>query len=172
MPAEGLIEDGTAIGMGLANAISRLKESKAKSKVVILLTDGSNNKGDISPLTAAEIAKINNIRVYTIGVGTNGTAPYPMPLPGGGYYRAQIPVEIDTQTLTGIADKTGGKFYRATSNRELSQIYDDIGQLEKTKFQVKQYSKRYEAYQVFALLALLSLMLELFLRLVILKKLP
>lgn len=172
LPAEGLIEDGTAIGMGLANAISRLKESKAKSKVVILLTDGSNNKGDISPLTAAEIAKINNIRVYTIGVGTNGTAPYPMPLPGGGYYRAQIPVEIDTQTLTGIANKTGGKFYRATSNRELSQIYDDIGQLEKTKFQVKQYSKRYEAYQVFALLALLSLMLELFLRLVILKKLP
>lgn len=172
LAAQGLIDDGTAIGMGLANAISRLKESKAKSKVIILLTDGSNNKGDISPQTAAEIARINHIRVYTIGVGTNGTAPYPFPLPGGGVKYVQMPVEIDTQTLTAIANKTGGKYYRATNNKELNRIYDDIGQLEKTKIQVKQYSKHYEAYQVFGLIALLSLLLELLLRTTVLRKIP
>lgn len=109
--ARGLIEDGTAIGMGLANAVSRLKDSKAKSKVVILLTDGSNNRGDISPMTAAEIAKSLGIRVYTIGVGTNGTAPYPYPLPGGGIEYIQVPVEIDTNTLSSISATTDGKFY-------------------------------------------------------------
>ena len=116
--ARGLIEDGTAIGMGLANAVSRLKESKAKSKVVILLTDGSNNRGDISPMTAAEIARSLGIRVYTIGVGTNNVAPYPMPVAGGVQY-VNIPVEIDTKTLSEIAAATEGDFYRATNTKEL-----------------------------------------------------
>ena len=172
LAAQGLINDGTAIGMGLANAISRLKESKAKSKVIILLTDGSNNQGEISPQTAADIARLNHVRIYTIGVGTNGTAPYPFPLPGGGVKYVQMPVEIDTQTLTAIADKTGGKFYRATNNKQLSRIYDDIGKLEKTKIMVKQYSKRYEAYQVFGFFALLSLLLELLVRNTILRRIP
>ena len=124
--ARGLIEDGTAIGMGLANAVSRLKDSKAKSKVVILLTDGSNNRGDISPLTAAEIAKSLGIRVYTVGVGTNGTAPYPYPLPGGGVEYIQVPVELDTKTLSSIASTTDGNFYRATNAKELRDIYQEI----------------------------------------------
>ena len=120
--AVGLIEDGTAIGMGLANAVSRLKDSKAKSKVVILLTDGSNNRGDLSPMTAAEIAKSLGIRVYTIGVGTNKTAPYPMPVAGGVQY-VNIPVEIDSKTLSEIAAATDGDFYRATrSMRPISLL--------------------------------------------------
>ena len=123
--ARGLIDDGTAVGMGLANAVSRLKDSKSKSKVVILLTDGSNNMGDISPMTAAEIAKSYGIRVYTIGVGTNKVAPYPMPVAGGVQY-VNIPVEIDTQTLRDIAQTTDGNFYRATNNAELKKIYQDI----------------------------------------------
>lgn len=172
MAASGLIEDGTAIGMGLANAISRLKDSKAKSKVIILLTDGSNNQGEISPQTAAEIAKLNHIRVYTIGVGTNGTAPFPYPLPGGGVKYIQIPVEIDTQTLTEIASTTDGKYYRATNNKELAQIYDEIGQLEKTKLIVKQYHKHNEAFFPFALIAMLSVLLELLLRHTLLRRIP
>ena len=126
--ARGLIEDGTAIGMGLANAVSRLKDSKAKSKVVILLTDGSNNRGDISPSTAAEIAKSLGIRVYTIGVGTNKVAPYPMPVAGGVQY-VNVPVEIDTKTLSEIASITEGDFYRATNTNELRKIYKEIDQL-------------------------------------------
>ncbi len=172
LASTGLIDDGTAIGMGLANSISRLKESKAKSKVIILLTDGSNNQGEISPQTAAEIAKLNNIRVYTIGVGTNGTAAYPFPLPGGGVKYVQMPVEIDTKTLTEIADKTNGKFYRATSTKQLAEIYDEIGKLEKTKLIVKQYDKHYEAYFLFGLIALLSFLAECLLRHTILRKIP
>ena len=168
----GLIDDGTAIGMGLANAISRLKESKAKSKVIVLLTDGSNNQGEISPKTAAEIAKLNGIRVYTIGVGTNGTAAYPYPLPGGGVKYVQIPVEIDENTLMEIAEKTNGRYYRATSSKQLAEIYQEIGNLEKTKLLVKQYDKRYEAYGIFALLAVLSLLIELLLQYTILRKIP
>ena len=169
--ARGLIEDGTAIGMGLANAVSRLKESKAKSKVVILLTDGSNNRGDISPMTAAEIAKSLGIRVYTIGVGTNNVAPYPMPVAGGVQY-VNIPVEIDTKTLSEIAAATEGDFYRATNTKELRNIYQEIDKLEKTKMNVKQYSKRYEAFAPFAIAACLLLLLELLLRETILKKIP
>lgn len=168
---KGLIEDGTAIGMGLANAISRLKDSKAKSKVIILLTDGSNNRGDISPLTAAEIAKQFGIRVYTIGIGTNGTAPYPMPTYAGIQY-VNVPVEIDEQTLTQIAGITNGNYFRATSNSKLVQVYHDIDKLEKTKLSVKEFSKREEAYLPFALLAFLCLLLELILRNTLLKKIP
>ena len=167
----GLIEDGTAIGMGLANAVSRLKDSKAKSKVIILLTDGSNNRGDLSPMTAAEIAKTFGIRVYTIGVGTNKLAPYPMPVAGGVQY-ANVPVEIDTKMLSDIAAATDGEFYRATNNRELRKIYEEIDKLEKSKMNVKQFSKRYEAYQPYALAALILLLLEMLFRITIFRKLP
>jgi Ca-activated chloride channel family protein len=167
----GLIEDGTAIGMGLANAVSRLKDSKAKSKVVILLTDGSNNRGDISPMTAAEIAKSLGIRVYTIGVGTNKVAPYPMVVAGGVQY-VNIPVEIDSKTLSEIAAATDGDFYRATNNRELQNIYKEIDKLEKSKLSVKTYSKKYDAYQPFAMVAILLLLLEIFLRITVFRKLP
>lgn len=167
----GLIEDGTAIGMGLANAISRLKDSKAKSKVIILLTDGSNNRGDISPLTAAEIAKQFGIRVYTIGVGTNGTAPYPMPTYAGIQY-VNVPVEIDEQTLIQIAGTTNGNYFRATSNSKLEEVYKEIDKLEKTKLNVKEFSKREEAYMPFALVAFLCILLELVLRNTVLKKIP
>ncbi len=169
--ARGLIEDGTAVGMGLANAVSRLKDSKAKSKVVILLTDGSNNRGDISPLTAAEIAKSLGIRVYTVGVGTNKVARYPMPV-GGTVQYINVPVEIDTKTLSEIARTTDGKFYRATNTDELKQIYQDIDTLEKTKFDVKKFSKRNDAYQPFAVIAILALLLEILLRLTILRRIP
>ena len=171
MVQRGLMSDGTAIGMGLANAISRLKDSKAKSKVIILLTDGSNNAGDISPLTAAEIAKSFGIRVYTIGVGTNGTARYPYPV-GGRIEYINIPVEIDSKTLASIAGTTNGGFYRATNNNKLREVYQEIDKLEKTKMNVKEYSKRYEAFAPFALFAGLFLLLELLLRETILKKIP
>jgi Ca-activated chloride channel family protein len=169
--AQRLIEDGTAIGMGLANAVSRLKDSKAKSKVVILLTDGSNNRGDLSPMTAAEIAKSLGIRVYTIGVGTKGTAPFPPSATGLPGY-VNLPVEIDTKTLSDIAGATDGDFYRATNNRELQNIYKEIDKLEKSKLNVKKFSKRYEAYQPFALVAVLILLLEILLRITVFRKLP
>ena len=169
--AQRLIEDGTAIGMGLANAVSRLKDSKAKSKVVILLTDGSNNRGDLSPMTAAEIAKSFGIRVYTIGVGTNKVAPYPMPVAGGVQY-VNIPVEIDTKMLSDIAAATDGDFYRATNNKELQQIYKEIDKLEKSKLNVKKYNKRYEAYQPYAIAAIILLLLEILLRITVFRKLP
>ena len=167
----GIIEDGTAVGMGIANAITRLKDSKAKSKVIILLTDGTNNRGDISPLTAAEMAKSFGIRVYTIGVGTNGTAPYPYPV-GGTVQYINVPVEIDEKTLTQIAGITEGNYFRATSNSKLKEVYEEIDKLEKTKLNVKQYSKRQEEYQLFALAAFFCVLLEILLRNSVLKKIP
>lgn len=173
LPARGMIDDGTAIGMGIASAVTRLRSSKAKSKVVILLTDGANNKGDISPLTAADIAKQCGVRVYTIAVGKeDGVAPYPYPLPGGGVHYVNMPVEVDPATLQQIARVTGGLFYRAESNQKLKQIYADIDKLEKTKLQVKRYSRHYDAYQPFVMVLLLSLLLEFMLRTVVLKKIP
>ena len=169
--ARGLISDGTAIGMGLANAVTRLKGSKAKSKVVILLTDGSNNMSDISPMTAAEIAQSLGIRVYTIGVGTNKVAPYPMPVAGGVQY-VNMPVEIDTKMLADIAAATEGDFYRATNTAELKNIYKEIDRLEKSKLNVKKFSKRYEAYQPFALAAAISLLLEILLRITVFRRIP
>lgn len=169
--ARGLIEDGTAVGMGLANAVTRLKDSKAKSKVVILLTDGYNNAGEISPMTSAEIARSLGIRVYTIGVGTNNVAPYPVPVAGGVQY-VKMPVEIDTKTLAEIAKKTDGNFYRATNNEELKKIYRDIDVLERSKLNVKKFSKRYEAFQPYALAALLTLLMEIVLRLTWLRRIP
>ncbi|MDD5861853.1 MAG: VWA domain-containing protein [Prevotella sp.] len=169
--ARGLIDDGTALGMGLANAVSRLKDSKAKSKVVILLTDGVNNMGDISPMTAAAIAKSLGIRVYTIAVGAKKVAPYPMNV-GGTVQYVPVTAEIDAKTLSAIASETGGNFYRATNTAELKRIYHDIDQLEKTKMNVKHYAKRYEAYQPFALLAILTLVLEILLRNTWLRRIP
>ncbi len=169
--ARGLIQDGTAIGMGLANAVSRLKDSKAKSKVVILLTDGSNNSGDLSPLTSAQIAKSLGIRVYTIAVGTNGVAPYPM-IVGGTTQYVNMRADVDTETLSQIAAQTDGNFYRATNTAELKNIYRDIDKLEKTKMDVKKFSKRYEAYQPFALGAVLVLLLEILLRLTVFRRIP
>ena len=166
--ARGLIQDGTAVGMGLASAVARLKDSKAKSKVVILLTDGSNNMGDLSPMTSAQIAKSMGIRVYTIGVGTNKVAA----IVAGGVQYVNIPVEIDTKTLSDIAATTDGNFYRATNNAELKNIYKDIDKLEKTKMNVKKFSKRYEAYQPFAIAAILCLLLEILLRTTVLRRIP
>ena len=169
--ATGIIQDGTAIGMGLANSVARLKDSKAKSKVVILLTDGINNMGDIPPMTAAEIAKSLGIRVYTIAVGSNNVAPYPQIVAGTVQY-VNLRADVDTKTLRNIADQTGGNFYRATNTSELKKIYNDIDKLEKTKMDVKKFSKRYEAYQPFALIAVLSLLLELLLRFTVLRRVP
>lgn len=167
----GMIEDGTAVGMGIANAVSRLKDSNAISKVIILLTDGTNNMGDISPLTAAEIAKSFGIRVYTIGVGTNGTAPYPYPV-GGTIQYINVPVEIDEGTLTQIANVADGLYYRATSNSKLKEVYEEIDKLEKTKISVKQFSKRNEEFELFAIIAFLCVLLEVLLRHTILRRIP
>lgn len=169
--ARGLIEDGTAIGMGLANAVSRLKDSKAKSKVAILLTDGSNNMGDISPMTAAEIAKSFGIRVYTIGVGTEKPAPYPQEV-GGRIQYVYLPVEIDHNTLKGISEETGGDFYRATNTRELQNIYKEIDKLEKSKFNVKKYSRKYDAFLPFAIAAAVAMLLEVLLRITMFRRIP
>jgi Ca-activated chloride channel family protein len=167
----GMIQDGTAIGVGIANAVAHLKDSKAKSKVVILLTDGVNNMGDISPMTAAEIAKKFGIRIYTIGVGANGTAPVPVPV-GNTVQYANVPVELDEKMLTNIASTTDGNYFRATSTSKLKEVYEQIDKLERTKLNVKEYSKRTEEYRDFALLALLCLLLEVLLRNTILKKIP
>jgi Ca-activated chloride channel family protein len=168
MAMRGVIDDGTAIGDGIMNAILRLKESQAKSKVIILLTDGVNNSGNISPQTAAEIAKKYGIRIYTIGIGRNGMAPYPLPTGG----TAMLPVEIDEETMTKISTETGGQYFRAQKNAELDAIYQDIDKMERTKFNVKQFSRRGELYQPFALAAMAVLLLEILLRTVVLKRLP
>jgi len=167
----GLVQDGTAVGMGIANAVSRLKDSKAKSKVIILLTDGTNNRGDISPLTAADIAKTYGIRIYTIGVGTNGTAPYPYPTNLGVRY-VNVPVEIDEKTLGEIAEATDGAYFRATSNTKLKEVYEEINKLEKTKLSVKEFSTRDEEYQIFALIAALCVLSIIILRNTILRRIP
>ena len=146
MAARGVIDDGTAIGDGIMNAILRLKESQAKSKVIILLTDGVNNSGNISPLTAAEIAKKYKVRIYTIGIGKNGMAPYPLPTGG----TVMLPVEIDEPTMNKISNETGGRYFRAQQNADLSAVYADIDKMERTKFSVKEFSKRSELFEPYA----------------------
>jgi Ca-activated chloride channel family protein len=155
----GIIEDGTAIGMGLATAINRLKESEAKSRIVILLTDGTNNKGDIPPLTAAEIAQSFGIKVYTIAVGTNGYAPMPMMAPNGQVVYQNQKVSIDEVTLKKIADQTNGQHFRATDNESLVEIYDTIDELEKTEFDVKEFRKKEERFYPFAVWGITLLLL-------------
>ncbi|WP_316833424.1 VWA domain-containing protein [Pedobacter nutrimenti] len=161
--SNGMIEDGTAIGMGLATAVNRLKDSEAKSKVVILLTDGTNTTGSIPPLTAAEIARQMKVRVYTVGVGTKGYAPYPVKTPFGVQYQ-QVPVTIDEAMLSKIANITGGQYFRATNNQKLKQIYEQIDKLEKAKIDVTQYHKKTERFLPFALLAGILLLLEFLLK--------
>lgn len=156
----GMIEDGTAIGMGLATAVSRLKDSEAKSKVVILLTDGINNSGSIPPVTAAEIAREFGVRVYTIGVGTTGTAPTPYVDQFGRKQYQDVPVRIDEETMTQIAEMADGKYFRAKSNKELEEIYKEIDQMEKSKINVTDYRKKSEKFLPFALLAACALLIE------------
>ena len=158
-----MIQDGTAIGLGLANAVSRIKDSHAKSKVIILLTDG--------PVTAAEIAKTFGVRVYTIGVGTKGMAPYPFQTAFGVQYQ-NIPVEIDEATLKQIASTTGGQYFRATDNASLKEIYSEIDQMEKTKISVQEYSKKQEEYKNWALLVFALLLVEILLRNTLLRNIP
>lgn len=167
----GILEDGTAIGNGLATAVARLKESDAISRVIILLTDGENNRGEIPPLTAAEIAKTFGIRVYTIGVGTEGTAPYPVQTPFGTRIQ-QVQVKIDEATLQSIAKTTGGVYFRATDNEKLKNIYNEIDQLEKSKIEVKEFSKKQEEFQPFAFAALALLIIGLLLKVSVFRNIP
>jgi len=167
----GMIADGTAIGLGLANAVNRIKDSKAKSKVIILLTDGSNNSGDIAPATAAEIAKTFGIRVYTVGIGSHGMVEMPIMTPMGIQYQlAQS--EFDEKSLQDIANATGGKYFRATDNSKLRLIYQEIDKLEKTKISVREYSKKEEQFYVFSLLAFIMLALEVLLRNTYFRRIP
>jgi len=167
----GMIQDGTAIGNAIANGVNRLKESDAKSKIIILLTDGVNNAGEVDPVSAAEIAKAFGIRIYTIGVGTRGEAPYPVQTPFGTRYQ-MVPVEIDEAMLTKIADITGGEYFRATSNRALQEIYKKIDQLEKTKIEITSYKNASEKYHSWLWGGLILLIVELGLSRTILRKLP
>jgi Ca-activated chloride channel family protein len=168
----GVIDDGTAIGMGLATAVNRIKESKAISKVIILLTDGVNNRGDVGPVTAAEIAANFGIRVYTIGVGTQGNAPIPVQDMFGRMVTRNMPVEIDEEVLRKIAATTDGAYFRATDNNKLREIYQQIDQMEKTRMDVKQFSKKKEEYFPFLLAALLLLLTEILFRYTFLKTIP
>ena len=168
----GVLEDGTAIGVGLATAINRIKDGQAKSKTIILLTDGSNNRGQVSPATAAEIAATYGIRVYTIGVGTRGMAPYPARTPYGTIVTQQVEVDIDENTLKQIAATTGGEYFRATDENALEKVFEEIDKLEKTKMSVKEFSKKEEEYLVWALAAFILLCFEILLRNTVLKNIP
>ncbi len=169
----GIIEDGTAIGNGLATALNRLRESSAKSKVVILLTDGVNNRGEISPQTAAQIAKDMGVKVYTIGVGSEGVAPYPRVDPYGKIVDyVNVPVEIDEATLREIASLTGGEYFRATDNKKLQLIYDQINTLEKSEVEVMERTIYHEHYHIYLLIGFVLLIVEFLLKYIILKRLP
>jgi Ca-activated chloride channel family protein len=166
-----LIEDGTAIGNGLATAVARMKDSDAKSRVVILLTDGVNNRGEISPQMAAEIAKTYGVRVYTIGVGKEGMAPYPVVTPWGVEVQ-NVKVEIDEKLLSEIAESTGGRYFRATDNTKLAEIYSEINKMEKARTTVDSFPIYKELFGLYALLALLALLLELMLNWFVIRRLP
>ena len=167
----GMIEDGTAIGDGLATSVNRLKDSKAVSKVIILLTDGVNNMGSLDPLSSAEIAKIYGIRIYTIGVGTEGTAPFPVQTPFGMDVR-YVDVQIDEDLLQQVAQLTDGRYFRATSNSKLREIYGEIDKLEKSKIDVTEFKKKKEEYLPFAIWAIILLTFEILLRNTIFRSTP
>lgn len=167
----GIIEDGTAIGTAIANGVNRLKESKAKSKVIILLTDGVSNSGEIDPITAAQIAKKFGIRIYTVGVGTIGEAPYPFQTPFGKRYQ-MVPVEIDEKVLQEVAKITDGKYFRATNNKKLEEIYENIDKLEKTKVEITSYRKAKELFYNWLFAGLILILLELILSKTYLRRLP
>jgi len=164
----GIIEDGTALGVGLATAINRIKDSDAISKVIILLTDGVNNRGAIDPMTAAEIAKAFGIRVYTIGVGTDGEADYPVQTPFG-IQLQKVPVEIDEALLKKVSDLTGGVYFRAKDNTDLQEVYKEIDKLEKSKIETREHRKREEMFMPWALAASIILITELLLRYILMK---
>lgn len=168
----GMLQDGTAIGDGLATSINRIKEGKAKSKSIILLTDGSNNTGNVAPLTAAEIARKLGIKVYTIGIGSKGMAPYPAENEFGRITFVNMPVVIDEESLQKIASVTGGKYYRATDNTALGQIFEEIDALEKTKIDVRNFTDKTESFAIVAFIALLLLILEAILRNTYLRSIP
>jgi Ca-activated chloride channel family protein len=167
----GMIDDGTAIGDGLATAVNRLKESKAKSKVIILLTDGINNMGSIDPQSAAEIAELYGIRIYTIGVGTMGTALVPVRTPVGMQYQ-RMEVQIDEVLLRKISALTNGKYFRATNKQKLQEVYKEIDRLEKSKIDVTEFSRKKEEFLPFVILALILLSLEFIIRFAVLKLVP
>lgn len=167
----GLIEDGTAIGNGLATAIARLKDSQGKSKVIILLTDGVNNRGEISPLMAADLAKTYGVRIYAIGVGAMGMAPFPVMTPFGVQIQ-QVPVEIDEPLLQQIAQETGGKYFRATDNTKMLEIYGEINQMETSRTTVDSFPIYKELFMDYAIIALFALLGELLFRYLILRRLP
>jgi Ca-activated chloride channel family protein len=168
----GMLQDGTAIGMGLATSVDRLRTSKAKSKVIILLTDGVNNTGLIDPLTALEISKAFKIRVYTIGVGTIGKAPFPMTMPDGSIQMQMQDVQLDEPLMKKISSETGGKYFRATNNKELENIYSEIDKLEKTKVEITSYKRFAEHFFPLAMLALACMLLEVVLRYTAFRSLP
>lgn len=168
----GLLEDNTAIGDGLVTAINRIKDGKAKSKSIILLTDGSHNAGQLTPSDAAEIASLNGIKIYTIGVGRNGTAPYPQVDQFGRVYKVNLPVVIDEKTLTSVADQTGGKYFRATDEHVLSDIFEEIDRLETTEISVQKFAQTDENYFPWALLAMGLILFELICRIVVLRNIP
>jgi Ca-activated chloride channel homolog len=167
----GMIEDGTAIGLAIANGVNRMKDSKAKSRVMILLTDGVNNRGEIDPITAARIAATYGIRIYTVGVGAQGEAPYPVQTPFG-IRRQMIPVDLDEKALTQIADMTGGKYFRATDNRTLKSIYKEIDKMERTKIDVTAYKRYSELYSGWLFAGLALILLEAGLSASVLRKNP
>lgn len=167
-----MLEDGTAIGDGLATSINRIKDGKAKSKSIILLTDGSNNTGNVAPSTAAEIAKKFGIKVYTIGVGKNGEAPFPQQNIFGRIEYVNMPVVIDEETLKNIASITGGKYFRATNNNVLAEVFEEIDKLEKTQMDVKHFSHAEDNYMMWAVLAIALLLLEVLLRNTVLRTIP
>lgn len=168
----GMIDDGTAIGDGLATSINRIKDGKAKSKSIILITDGTNNTGIVAPLTAAEIAKKHDIRVYTIGVGKNGTAPMPQQNYYGGIDYVPTPVVIDEATLESIANTTGGKYFRATNNNVLKEVFSEIDRLEKTQMDVRHFSHTEDNYMLWAWLTMGCFLLEIILRHIVLRTIP
>lgn len=168
----GLLEDNTAIGDGLVTAINRIKDGKAKSKSIILLTDGSHNAGQLTPSDAAEIASLNDIKIYTIGVGRNGTAPYPQVDQFGRVYNVNLPVVIDEKTLTSVANQTGGKYFRATDEHVLSDIFEEIDRLETTEISVQKFAQTDENYLPWALLAMGLILFELISRIVVIRNIP
>jgi len=164
--------DGTAIGMGLVNAVNRLRESESKSKVIILLTDGSNNRGEVDPITATQIAQTYGIRIYTIGAGRRGTAPYPVQDPFRGTQFIPMEVDIDEELLQQIADATGGRYFRATDTEKLKAVYDEISELEKTKIEVQEFTRYEELFAYFLAVGLLGLLIEALLSHTVLRRLP
>jgi Ca-activated chloride channel family protein len=167
----GMVVDGTAIGMAIANGVNRLKDSKAKSKVMILLTDGVNNRGEIDPITAAKIAATYGVRIYTVGVGAQGQAPYPVQTPFG-IRRQLIPVDLDEKGLSAIADMTGGKYFRATDNEKLKAIYKEIDKLERTRIEVTAYKRYTELYNTWLVLGFVLVLLEVSVASTVLRKIP